>query len=130
MVLIHANHRALKRTMRLALKTPLLVAPLGTIEHATQLGKPTLFVGRHNGLLAQDTIRQIGGIGVEPHQRHDKKHRRAQQKAKAVKLLRKKLRDNRCQPRHTREQPRGQYGALVVGKVQQSRIVLPTAYSP
>lgn len=68
--------------MRFTLKTPLLVALLGTIEHAAQLRKPTLFVGRHNGLLAQDTIRQVGSIGIESHQRHDKKHRRAQQKAK------------------------------------------------
>lgn len=56
-----------------------------------------LFAGIH-GLLAQDTIRQVGGIGIESQQRHDKKHRRTQQKAKAVKLLRQKQRHGSCQP--------------------------------
>ena len=75
MVLVYANHRALKRAMRLARLTTLLIALLGTVEQATQLRKTTRLVGRHDGLLAQDTIRQVGSIGVEPHERHNKKHR-------------------------------------------------------
>ena len=75
MVAIHANYCALKRAMWLTLMATFLIALLGTIEHPTKFGKPARFVGRNNGLLAQDTIRQVGGIGIEPQQRHDKKHR-------------------------------------------------------
>ena len=119
MVAIHTDHRAFKRAMWLALMAGFLIAPLGTVEQAAQLCKATRFVCRHHGLLAQDTIRQVGSIGIEPQQRHDKKHRRTQQKAKAVKLLRQKQRHGSRQPRHTGKQARGQHGPLVVGKVQQ-----------
>ena len=68
MVAIHANYCALKRAVRHALAAALLIALLGTVEQAAQLCKATRFVGRHNGLLAQDTIRQVGGIGIEPQQ--------------------------------------------------------------
>lgn len=121
MVAIHANYCALKRAVRHALAAALLIALLGTVEQAAQLCKTTRFVGRHNGLLAQDTIRQVGGIGIEPQQRHDKKHRGTQQKAKAVKLLRQKQRHGGREPRHTGKQARGQHGPLVVGKVQQDQ---------
>lgn len=119
MLAIHVNYSALKRTMRHALMSAFLIALFGMVEQAARLCKATRFVGRHNGLLAQDTIRQVGGIGIEPQQRHDKKHRRTQQKAKAVKLLRLKQRHGSRQPGHTRKQPRGQHGPLVVGKVKQ-----------
>ena len=119
MLLIQANHRVLKRAMRLALLTAFLIALLGTVEQAAQLCKATRFVSSHNRLLAQDTIRQVGGIGIEPQQRHDKKHHCTQQKAKAVKLLRQKQRHGSRQPGHTGKQSRGQHGPLVVGKVQQ-----------
>ena len=82
MVAIHTDHRALKPTMRLTLMAAFLIALLGTVEQAAQLCKSTRLVGRHHGLLTQDTIRQVGGIGIEPEQRHDKKHRRTQQKPK------------------------------------------------
>ena len=82
MVAIHANYCALKRAVRHALMATFLIALFGTVEHAAQLCKATRFVCRHNGLLTQDTIRQVGGIGIEPQQRHDKKHRCTQQKAK------------------------------------------------
>ena len=49
MLLVQANHRALKRAMRLALLTAFLIALLGTVEQAAQLCKATRFVGRHNG---------------------------------------------------------------------------------
>lgn len=75
MVAIHTDHRALKRAMWLTLMATFLIALLGTIEQAAQLCKPARLVSSHNGLLAQDTIRQVGGIGIEPQQRHDKKHR-------------------------------------------------------
>ena len=119
MVAIHTDHRVLKHAMRLALLTTFLIAMLGTVEQAAQLCKATRFVGRHHGLLTQDTIRQVGGIGIEPQQRHDKKHRSTQQKSKAVKLLRQKQRDGGRQPGHTGKQARGQHGPLIVGKVQQ-----------
>ena len=88
MVAIHANYCALKRAVRHALMATFLIALFGTVEHPAKFGKPARLVNSHNGLLAQDTIRQVGGIGIEPQQRHDKKHRCTQQKAKAVKLLR------------------------------------------
>lgn len=72
MVAIHANYCALKRAVRHALMATFLIALFGTVEHPAKFGKPARFVGRHNGLLAQDTIRQVGGIGIEPQQRHDK----------------------------------------------------------
>lgn len=53
MLLVQANHRALKRAMRLALLTAFLIALLGTVEQAAQLCKATRFVGRHNGLLVR-----------------------------------------------------------------------------
>lgn len=119
MVAIHVNCCALKRAMWLTLMATFLIAPLGTVEQAAQLCKPARLVSSHNGLLAQDTIRQVGGIGIEPQQRHDKKHRCTQQKAKAVKLLRQEQRNGSRQPGHTGKQPRGQHGPLIVGKVQQ-----------
>lgn len=119
MLAIHVNYCALKRAMWLTLMATFLIALLGTIEQAAQLCKATRLVGRHNGLLAQDTIRQVGGIGIEPQQRHDKKHRRTQQKTKAVKLLRQKQRHGSRQPGHTGKQARSQHGSLIVGKVQQ-----------
>lgn len=82
MLAIHVNYCALKRAIWLTLMATFLIALLGTVEQAAQLCKATRFVGRHNGLLAQDTIRQVGGIGIESQQRHDKKHRRTQQKPK------------------------------------------------
>lgn len=57
MVAIHTDHRALKNAMRLALMATFLIALLGTVEQAAQLCKATSFVGRHHGLLTQDTIR-------------------------------------------------------------------------
>lgn len=72
MVAIHTSHRAFKRTMRLALLAQLLVALFDTVEQAAQLRKATRLVSRHNGLLTQDTIRQVGSIGIKPHQRHNK----------------------------------------------------------
>ena len=72
MVAIHANYCALKRAVRHALMATFLIALFGTVEHAAQLCKATRFVCRHNRLLTQDTIRQVGGIGIEPQQRHDK----------------------------------------------------------
>lgn len=88
MFLVQANHHTFKRTARLTAHALVLVALLNTVEHPAKFGKPARLVSSHNRLLAQDTIRQVGGIGIEPQQRHDKKHRRTQQKAKAVKLLR------------------------------------------
>ena len=59
MVLVYANHRALKRAMRLAHFAAFLIALLGTVEQATQLRKTTRLVDRHDGLLAQDTIGKL-----------------------------------------------------------------------
>lgn len=73
MVTVHANYCALKRAMWLPLHALFLIAPLNMLEHAAQLGKPAFFVCRHDGLLTQDTIRQVGSIGIESQQRHDKK---------------------------------------------------------
>lgn len=73
MLAIHVNYCALKRAIWLTLMATFLIALLGTVEQAAQLCKATRFVGRHNGLLAQDAIRQVGGIGIEPQKRHDKK---------------------------------------------------------
>ena len=91
------------------------------LECAAQLGKPAFFVCRHDGLLTQDTIRQVGSIGIESQQRHDKKHRCAQQKSKAVKLRGKCQRDTRRQPGNARKQPGRQHGTPIVGKVQQDQ---------
>ena len=57
MVTVHANYCALKRAVRHALAAAFLITLLGTVEQAAQLCKTTRFVGRHNGLLTQDTIR-------------------------------------------------------------------------
>ena len=57
MLLVQANHRALKRAMRLALLTAFLIALLGTVEQAAQLCKTTRFVRSPQWLLTQDTIR-------------------------------------------------------------------------
>ena len=57
MVATRTDHRALKSAMRLTLMPAFLIALLGTVEQAAQLRKVTRFVGRHNGLLTQDTIR-------------------------------------------------------------------------
>ena len=72
MVAIHTDHRAFKNAMRLTLMAAFLIALLGTVEQAAQLCKATRLAGRHHGLLAQDTIRQVGGVRIEPEQRHDK----------------------------------------------------------
>ena len=64
MLAIHVNYCALKRTMWLTLMATFLVALLNTVEHPAKFGKPARLVSRHNGLLAQDTIRQVGGIGL------------------------------------------------------------------
>lgn len=57
MVAIHTDHYALKSALRLALMATFLIALFGTVEQAAQLCKASRFIGRHHGLLTQDTIR-------------------------------------------------------------------------
>ena len=82
MFLVQANHHTIKRTARLTAHAFVLVALFNTVKHTAKFGKPTRLLSSHDGLLAQDTIRQVGGIGIESQQRHDKKHRRTQKKPK------------------------------------------------
>ena len=66
MLAIHVNYCALKRAMRLTLMATFLIALLGTVEQAAQLCKATRFDGRHDGLLAQDTIKNTAAPNKKP----------------------------------------------------------------